>query len=138
MVGKEGIMSLYKGAGIVVAAAAPAQAMYFGGYEAVRAVLGNDASAIFLAGDMPYTSPCTSCAHPYSYFYSYSLCTHTQSHSHSLTLTYTLTSPPTSPPPGMGAQLCGSVTWVPMDVIKERLQVTYVKCVRVHNTYMDV
>ena len=24
---------------------------------------------------------------------------------------------------GVGAQLCGSVAWVPMDVVKERLQV---------------
>ena len=89
MVGKEGIMSLYKGAGIVVAAAAPAQAMYFGGYEAVRAVLGNDASAIFLAGDTPYTSPCTLCAHPYSYSYSY-LYSYSYS-SHTLTNTRTHT-----------------------------------------------
>lgn len=32
----EGVMSLYKGVGIVVLAAAPSQALYFGGYETVR------------------------------------------------------------------------------------------------------
>jgi len=73
MIAKEGVMSLYKGVGIVVAAAAPAQAMYFAGYEAGRSLLGSSSSAIFAAGCM--------------------------------------------------AQLCGSVTWVPMDVIKERLQI---------------
>lgn len=34
----EGVMSLYKGVGIVVAGAAPSQALYFGGYEAMRSV----------------------------------------------------------------------------------------------------
>ena len=32
----EGYRSLYKGLGIVVVAAAPSQALYFGGYETVR------------------------------------------------------------------------------------------------------
>lgn len=29
---------------------------------------------------------------------------------------------------GVGAQLCGSVAWVPMDVVKERLQVQGPRC----------
>ncbi len=32
----EGFGSLYKGVGVVVCAAAPSQALYFGGYEGVR------------------------------------------------------------------------------------------------------
>jgi hypothetical protein len=34
----EGFLSLYRGVGIVVAAAAPGQALYFAGYEAFRAI----------------------------------------------------------------------------------------------------
>lgn len=34
----EGIMSLYKGAGIVAAGAAPSQALYFAGYETVKTI----------------------------------------------------------------------------------------------------
>lgn len=70
---KEGIKSLYKGVGVVVVAAAPSQALYFGGYETVKRLAGDHPLSIFGAG----------CA----------------------------------------AQLCGSLAWVPMDVIKERLQI---------------
>jgi solute carrier family 25 (mitochondrial citrate transporter), member 1 len=70
---KEGFRSLYKGVGVVVVAAAPSQALYFGGYETVKRLAGDHPMSIFAAG----------CA----------------------------------------AQLCGSLAWVPMDVIKERLQI---------------
>jgi len=70
---KEGFRSLYKGVGVVVVAAAPSQALYFGGYETVKRLAGDHPLSIFAAG----------CA----------------------------------------AQLCGSLAWVPMDVIKERLQI---------------
>ena len=70
----EGAAGLYKGVGIVVASAAPAQGLYFVGYDAARAALPKDyALSNFAAG----------CA----------------------------------------AQLCGSLFWVPMDTVKERLQV---------------
>ena len=70
----EGAAGLYKGVGIVVASAAPAQGLYFAGYDAARAALPKDyALSNFAAG----------CA----------------------------------------AQLCGSLFWVPMDTVKERLQI---------------
>mmetsp|Transcript_65616 Transcript_65616/g.182507 ORF Transcript_65616/g.182507 Transcript_65616/m.182507 type:complete len:293 (+) Transcript_65616:62-940(+) len=71
----EGPRSLYRGLGAVLIGAAPAQGLYFGGYEAAKTLLGGGCSGVgnFAAG----------------------VC----------------------------AQLCGSVAWVPMDVIKERLQV---------------
>lgn len=74
MLVSEGVASFYTGLGAVLAAAAPAQALYFVGLEASKAVLPDNAAASFVAG--------------------------------------------------VGAQLCGSVAWVPMDVVKERLQVT--------------
>jgi len=71
---KEGVSALYKGLGITVAGAAPAQGLYFAGYDLFRAVLGRtDPATNFLAGNF--------------------------------------------------AQLCGSLVWVPMDTIKERLQI---------------
>lgn len=73
IVATEGVGSLYTGIGAVLAAAAPAQALYFVGYEAARSVLP---------------------AHPLADFTA-----------------------------GVAAQLCGSIAWVPMDVIKERLQI---------------
>eukprot|EP00403_Amphidinium_massartii_P028169 CAMPEP_0178402914 /NCGR_PEP_ID=MMETSP0689_2-20121128/17098_1 /TAXON_ID=160604 /ORGANISM="Amphidinium massartii, Strain CS-259" /LENGTH=293 /DNA_ID=CAMNT_0020023851 /DNA_START=65 /DNA_END=946 /DNA_ORIENTATION=+ len=71
----EGALTLYKGMGAVVACAAPAQGLYFSGYEASKAVLGGGQSSVgnFLSGVV--------------------------------------------------AQVCGSLVWVPMDVVKERLQV---------------
>jgi len=69
----EGAGALYIGVGAVLAAAAPAQALYFWGYETCRTLLP---------------------AHPLSSFAA-----------------------------GFGAQLCGSIAWVPMDVVKERLQI---------------
>ena len=73
----EGVLSLYKGVGIVIASAAPAQALYFLGYESCKSVLGgvNESSlaSSFIAG--------------------------------------------------CNAQLFASCIWVPMDVVKERLQV---------------
>ena len=69
----EGVAALYTGLGAVLAAAAPGQALYFGGYEALKGALG---------------------AHPLASFSA-----------------------------GVGAQLCGSIAWVPMDVVKERLQI---------------
>jgi hypothetical protein len=69
----EGVFALYTGLGAVLAAAAPGQALYFGGYEALK-------------GALPQ--------HPLSSFAA-----------------------------GVGAQLCGSIAWVPMDVVKERLQI---------------
>mmetsp|Transcript_40841 Transcript_40841/g.73753 ORF Transcript_40841/g.73753 Transcript_40841/m.73753 type:complete len:318 (-) Transcript_40841:93-1046(-) len=71
----EGAMTLYKGLGAVIACAAPAQGLYFTGYETSKAMLGGGQSS---AGN----------------FVS-----------------------------GMIAQACGSLVWVPMDVVKERLQV---------------
>jgi len=73
MIRNEGALSLYKGVGVVVAVAAPAQAMYFAGYELARSLLGKSGSSTFIAG----------------------VC----------------------------AQLSASICWVPMDVIKERLQI---------------
>eukprot|EP00931_Biecheleriopsis_adriatica_P014087 TRINITY_DN11572_c0_g1_i2.p1 TRINITY_DN11572_c0_g1~~TRINITY_DN11572_c0_g1_i2.p1 ORF type:complete len:254 (+),score=38.99 TRINITY_DN11572_c0_g1_i2:35-796(+) len=71
----EGPVALYRGLGAVLFGAAPAQGLYFGGYETAKGFLGGGQSGIgnFSAG----------------------IC----------------------------AQLCGSLVWVPMDVIKERLQV---------------
>lgn len=73
IVKNEGALSLYRGLGIVVAAAAPGQALYFAGYESVRAVTVSNPISNFGAG----------------------VC----------------------------AQLLGSLAWVPMDVVKERLQI---------------
>jgi solute carrier family 25 iron transporter 28/37 len=69
----EGFRSLYKGIGIVVAGAAPGQALYFAGYETVKRVGGSHPVTNFLGG--------------------------------------------------VTAQICGSLAWVPMDVVKERLQI---------------
>lgn len=70
----EGVATLYKGLGITVAAAAPAQGLYFLGYDLFRAWSPrDDALSNFAAGCF--------------------------------------------------AQLCGSLVWVPMDTIKERLQI---------------
>lgn len=71
----EGAATLYRGLGAVLVGAAPAQGLYFGGYEAAKAAFGSGQSA---AGNFAA---------------------------------------------GVVAQLCGSLAWVPMDVIKERLQV---------------
>lgn len=71
----EGPVALYRGLGGVIFAAAPAQGMFFGGYEAAKAVLGKGQSS---AGNFAA---------------------------------------------GVFAQLCGSLCWVPMDVVKERLQI---------------
>lgn len=68
----EGLGALYKGVGIVVLAAAPAQALYFLGYETFKAAAGDSVFSSFGAG--------------------------------------------------MCAQLSASCIWVPMDVVKERLQ----------------
>ncbi|CAK9003769.1 unnamed protein product [Durusdinium trenchii] len=72
---EEGPVTLYRGLGAVLVGAAPAQGLYFGGYETAKRFLGGGQSGIgnFSAG--------------------------------------------------IFAQLCGSLAWVPMDVIKERLQV---------------
>jgi len=71
----EGPVTLYRGLGAVLVGAAPAQGLYFGGYETAKGFLGGGQSGVgnFAAG--------------------------------------------------IFAQLCGSLAWVPMDVIKERLQV---------------
>jgi hypothetical protein len=69
----EGFRSLYKGIGIVVASAAPGQALYFAGYETIKRVGGSNPFADFIGG--------------------------------------------------VTAQMCGSLAWVPMDVVKERLQI---------------
>lgn len=61
--------------GIVIAAAAPGQALYFAGYEAVRALSSDKSNGLVNFGA------------------------------------------------GVCAQLCGSLAWVPMDVVKERLQI---------------
>lgn len=75
IVKSEGPTALYRGLGIVLVGAAPAQGLYFAGYETVKSAVGDGSSTLgnFFAG----------------------VC----------------------------AQLCGSLAWVPMDVIKERLQV---------------
>lgn len=70
---KEGAGALFRGVGVVVAAAAPGQAMYFTGYEFVKKTTQNSPFASFASG--------------------------------------------------VAAQLCGSLIWVPMDVVKERLQI---------------
>ncbi|CAJ1328497.1 unnamed protein product [Effrenium voratum] len=69
----EGPFALYRGLGVVVVGAAPAQGLYFGSYEAAKKSLGGGHSGNFAAG----------------------VC----------------------------AQLAGSVAWVPVEVVKERLQV---------------
>eukprot|EP00928_Gymnodinium_smaydae_P046314 TRINITY_DN3084_c0_g2_i2.p1 TRINITY_DN3084_c0_g2~~TRINITY_DN3084_c0_g2_i2.p1 ORF type:complete len:292 (-),score=47.33 TRINITY_DN3084_c0_g2_i2:115-990(-) len=71
----EGPLSLYRGLAAVMVGAAPAQGLYFCGYEAAKKHCGGGSSSAgnFVAG----------------------LC----------------------------AQLCGSLCWVPVDVVKERLQV---------------
>lgn len=71
----EGLVTLYRGLGAVLVGAAPAQGLYFGGYETAKGFLGGGQSG---AGNFAA---------------------------------------------GICAQLCGSLAWVPMDVIKERLQV---------------
>ena len=73
----EGVGALYRGVGIVVATAAPAQGLFF---------VGNDAARSALAA--------TSCPSGAAHFLA-----------------------------GFFAQLCGSLLWVPMDTIKERMQV---------------
>lgn len=66
----EGWQALYRGLGAVLLGAAPAQGLYFLGYESAKRQFGGGGFA-----------------------------------------------------PGVCAQLCGSLCWVPMDVVKERLQV---------------
>mmetsp|Transcript_33629 Transcript_33629/g.60867 ORF Transcript_33629/g.60867 Transcript_33629/m.60867 type:complete len:292 (-) Transcript_33629:66-941(-) len=70
----EGPVALYRGFGAVVVGAAPAQGLYFAGYETAKTFLGGGQSGI---GNFAS---------------------------------------------GIAAQLCGSFVWVPMDVVKERLQ----------------
>ena len=73
---REGVGALYKGVGVVVATAAPAQGLFFLGDDTAREALRPHlpaAAASFAAGCV--------------------------------------------------AQLCGSLCWVPMDTVKERLQV---------------
>lgn len=71
----EGVVTFYRGLGAVLVGAAPAQGLYFGGYETAKTFLGGGQSGV---GNFAS---------------------------------------------GICAQLCGSLAWVPMDVIKERLQV---------------
>ena len=73
---KEGVGALYKGVGVVVATAAPAQGLFF---------LGNDKAREALRPHLPATAASFAA--------------------------------------GCVAQLCGSLCWVPMDTVKERLQV---------------
>ena len=77
----EGVGALYKGIGAVMVGAAPAQALYFVGYEGMKELLqavgGEGARKSAMGGFAA----------------------------------------------GFGAQLVGSVAWVPMDVVKERLQI---------------
>ena len=68
----EGPLAVYKGLGVVLLGAAPAQALYFGGMKGTQAMLGDSSSANFAAG--------------------------------------------------LAAQLTGSLTWVPMEVIKEKMK----------------
>ena len=72
-VAAEGPMAVYKGLGVVLLGAAPAQALYFGGMKGTQALLGESGSANFAAG--------------------------------------------------LAAQLTGSLTWVPMEVIKEKMMI---------------
>ena len=46
----EGIRSLYKGLGVVVYGAAPGQALYFSGYEAVKSIGGSSPLTNFIGG----------------------------------------------------------------------------------------
>jgi hypothetical protein len=69
----EGIGALYSGIGAVCVGAAPAQALFFAGFEATKSVLGDTETGNFAAGLM--------------------------------------------------AQLTGSLAWVPMEVIKEKLMI---------------
>ena len=73
---KEGVGALYKGVGVVVATAAPAQGLFF---------LGNDTAREALRPHLPAAAASFAA--------------------------------------GCVAQLCGSLCWVPMDTVKERLQV---------------
>lgn len=50
MVKSEGILSLYRGLGIVVAAAAPGQALYFSTYEMTKSLLGDSPLSSFIGG----------------------------------------------------------------------------------------
>ena len=75
----EGVGALYRGVGVVVVSAAPAQGLFF---------LGND------VGREVLTSACPRLPAPVAHFLA-----------------------------GFFAQLCGSLAWVPMDTIKERLQI---------------
>ena len=69
----EGVGALYSGIGAVCVGAAPAQALFFAGYEGAKSVLGDTESTAFVAG--------------------------------------------------ITAQLTGSLAWVPMEVIKEKLMI---------------
>ena len=73
---REGVGALYKGVGVVVATAAPAQGLFF---------LGNDTAREALRPHLPAAAASFAA--------------------------------------GCVAQLCGSLCWVPMDTVKERLQV---------------
>ena len=80
----EGPLAVYKGLGVVLLGAAPAQALYFGGMKGTQAILGDSSSANFAAG--------------------------------------------------LAAQLTGSLTWVPMEVIKEKMMIQgTVKTVKTHS-----
>ena len=70
----EGPLAVYKGLGVVLLGAAPAQALYFGGMKGTQTMFGADsATGNFVAG--------------------------------------------------LAAQLTGSLTWVPMEVIKEKMMI---------------
>ena len=80
----EGPLAVYKGLGVVLLGAAPAQALYFGGMKGTQAALGDSSSANFVAG--------------------------------------------------LAAQLTGSLTWVPMEVIKEKMMIQgQLKTVKTHS-----
>ena len=49
-VAAEGPLAVYKGLGVVLLGAAPAQALYFGGMKGTQTVLGDSGSANFAAG----------------------------------------------------------------------------------------
>lgn len=73
-VAAEGPLAVYKGLGVVLLGAAPAQALYFGGMKGTQSVFGEDsATGNFVAG--------------------------------------------------LVAQLTGSLTWVPMEVMKEKMMI---------------
>eukprot|EP00968_Pinguiococcus_pyrenoidosus_P015421 scaffold1424_cov237-Pinguiococcus_pyrenoidosus.AAC.12 len=86
----EGVGALYKGVGAVVVAAAPAQALFFVGYEGSRDALE------WMGGQKARNSAWGTFG------------------------------------AGFVAQLVGSIAWVPMDVIKERLQVEGQMAVKEH------